>query len=192
MADEEAPAAEEEEGGGNKGGGTTKMIIIVALAALLSGGAGVGVGFIVLGKHAAEPAEEGEEAGEHAAEEVAEEEAVKRAAPEDELHEDADAALGTIYGLQSFIVNINDNGRDRYLKIKAELELRTPEVAKELDSRLPQVRDLVIGLLGSKSFEEVRSMEGKNFLRQEMLHRINSLLVKGKARRVFFTEFVVQ
>jgi flagellar basal body-associated protein FliL len=38
----------------------------------------------------------------------------------------------------------------------------------------------------------VRSIEGKNFLREEMLLRINSLLVTGKAKSVYFTEFVVQ
>ena len=35
-------------------------------------------------------------------------------------------------------------------------------------------------------------MEGKDLLREEVLHRINALLVTGKARSVFFTEFVVQ
>ena len=51
---------------------------------------------------------------------------------------------------------------------------------------------LVISLLGSKSFEDVRTIEGKNFLREEILLRVNALLVTGKAKRVFFTEFVVQ
>ena len=58
--------------------------------------------------------------------------------------------------------------------------------------RLPQIRDLIISLLGAKSFDEVRSIEGKNFLREEMLLRINSLLVTGKAKSIYFTEFVVQ
>ena len=51
---------------------------------------------------------------------------------------------------------------------------------------------MVISLLGSKSFEEIRSMEGKDILREEILQRLNALLKTGKARRVFFTEFVVQ
>ncbi|MEE9281591.1 MAG: flagellar basal body-associated FliL family protein [Myxococcota bacterium] len=102
------------------------------------------------------------------------------------------AHIGKIIPLDSFVVNISDRERDRYLKLKAELELSMPEVADELDQRMPQIRDLIISLLGSKSFEEVRTIEGKNFLREEILLRINALLVSGKIKRVFFTEFVVQ
>ena len=100
--------------------------------------------------------------------------------------------IGTVVPLDSFVVNISDRERDRYLKLKAELELSIPELSDELDQRMPQIRDLIISLLGSKSFDEVRTIEGKNFLREEMLLRINALLVSGKVKRVFFTEFVVQ
>ena len=100
--------------------------------------------------------------------------------------------VGKMYPLDSFIVNIGDRDRDRYLKLKAELELSTEAVAQELEQRLPQIRDLIISLLGSKSFDEIRSIEGKDLLREEVLQRINALLMTGKARSVFFTEFVVQ
>ncbi len=106
--------------------------------------------------------------------------------------EHGDRHIGKIVPLDDFVVNISDHERDRYLKLKAELELSIPELTDELDQRMPQIRDLIIGLLGNKSFEEVRTIEGKNFLREEILLRINSLLVSGKVKRVFFTEFVVQ
>jgi flagellar FliL protein len=113
-----------------------------------------------------------------------------------EEHGEAGAAspghLGKIYPLEPFVVNISDRERDRFLKLKTEIELSSSEVAAELDQRLPQIRDLIISLLGAKSFDEVRTIEGKNFLREEMLLRINSLLVTGKAKSIYFTEFVVQ
>ena len=88
--------------------------------------------------------------------------------------------IGKIVSLDSFVVNISDRERDRYLKLKTELELSMPELADELDQRMPQIRDLIISLLGSKSFEEVRTIEGKNFLREEILLRVNSLLVSER------------
>jgi flagellar FliL protein len=100
--------------------------------------------------------------------------------------------LGKIFPLEPFVVNISDRDRDRFLKLKTEIELSSNDVAAELEQRLPQIRDLIISLLGAKSFDEVRTIEGKNFLREEMLLRINSLLVTGKAKAVYFTEFVVQ
>jgi flagellar basal body-associated protein FliL len=100
--------------------------------------------------------------------------------------------IGKTYALEAFVVNILDRDRDRFLKVKTELELETEKLEEEIISRLPQIRDLIIGLLGSKTFEDVRTIEGKNFLREEMLLRINALLVTGEVRRIFFTEFVVQ
>lgn len=112
-----------------------------------------------------------------------------------ESEEDEDSAaehMGKVFKLEPFVVNITDRDRDRFLKLKTEIELSDSKVSGEMEQRLPQIRDLIISLLGSKSFEEVRTIEGKNFLREEMLLRINALLVSGKAKRIFFTEFVVQ
>lgn len=100
--------------------------------------------------------------------------------------------LGKIVSLEPFVVNIADRERDRFLKLKTDIELSSEDVGSELEQRMPQIRDLIISLLGAKSFDEVRSIEGKNFLREEMLLRINSLLVTGKAKAIYFTEFVVQ
>ena len=100
--------------------------------------------------------------------------------------------IGKTYPLDTFVVNIQDRNRDRYLKLKTELELLEPDTADEIEQRLPQIRDLIISLLSSKSFEDIRTIEGKNFLREEILLRVNSLLVTGSVKRIFFTEFVVQ
>jgi flagellar FliL protein len=100
--------------------------------------------------------------------------------------------VGETFALDTFVVNISDKERDRYLKIATELELTEPGTEEELAQRLPQIRDLIISLLASKSFDDVRTIEGKNFLREEILLRVNALLTTGSVKRVFFTEFVVQ
>jgi flagellar FliL protein len=104
----------------------------------------------------------------------------------------ASAGHGDMLPLEVFVVNIKDHDRDRYLKVEAQLQLSSPAVGEEIGKRLPQVRDTIISLLASKSFEEVRSMEGKNFLREELLLRVNALLRAGTVTAVYFTEFVVQ
>ncbi len=114
------------------------------------------------------------------------------ASDDEEAAPAAPSHMGKVFNLDPFVVNIRDGERDRYLKLKADLELSADEVSDELQQRLPQVRDLIISLLGGKSFEDLRTIEGKNFLREEILLRVNALLVTGKAKRIFFTEFVVQ
>jgi flagellar FliL protein len=114
------------------------------------------------------------------------------AGDEEEGEAAAPSHLGKIFSLEPFVVNIADRDRDRFLKLKTDIELSDDRVSAEMQQRLPQIRDLVISLLGSKSFDEVRTIEGKNFLREEMLLRINALLVTGNAKAIYFTEFVVQ
>jgi flagellar FliL protein len=206
MAEEEKnkanEGAEAEETSEASGGGGRKKLILIAAAFLLVL-AGAGVGFVMLSGGGPEEGDEAVESADAAAPEESEASHPFDAATHETSHEvsaagkdehagSGQAMMGTMYALDSFIVNIGDRDRDRYLKLKAELELSQATVAEEIDQRLPQIRDLVISLLGSKSFDEIRSIEGKDLLREEVLHRINALLVTGKARSVFFTEFVVQ
>jgi flagellar FliL protein len=100
--------------------------------------------------------------------------------------------IGPTYSLGSFIVNLNDPVRRSYLKVRAELELRDAKFTTEVDERLPQLRDSIILLLSSKSFEEISSMEGKMRLRQEILGELSRHLGEGRLATIFFTEFVVQ
>ncbi len=65
-------------------------------------------------------------------------------------------------------------------------------VETELTARLPQLRDLVLLHLSSKSLEEIQGTTGKIALRNELIMRINQALKKTKVRNLYFTEFVVQ
>ncbi|MBI3014040.1 MAG: flagellar basal body-associated FliL family protein [Candidatus Tectomicrobia bacterium] len=102
------------------------------------------------------------------------------------------ALLGPIFVLDPFIVNLaGDNGR-RFLKITMDLELGEVKLKEELDRRLPQVRDTILVLLSSKTYEDIESVQGKFKLREEITGRVNSYLQSGKVKKIYFTEFVVQ
>ncbi len=62
----------------------------------------------------------------------------------------------------------------------------------ELNERMPQIKDAVLLLVGNKTFDELRDMQGKIQLRAELINRLNGILVKGKVKRIYFTDFVVQ
>ena len=172
--------------------------VLFAIAGLVLLAAGVGVGFVLGGSSPDDSpttleAEAGDEGHSAEVEDGHGDEESEHAEPAaDEHGGGSDGAILGTYKLDSFIANIADRDRDRFLKLRVELELNNERVEEELDQRLPHIRDIVISLLGSKSFEEVRSIEGKDLLREEMLQRINSLLGTGKVRRIFFTEFIVQ
>jgi len=102
------------------------------------------------------------------------------------------AALGPLYSLDTFIVNLADDGRSRYLRVTMDLELAESADAGKLTERLPQVRDSILMILPSKQFDDIAGMEGKIALRDEILAKLNSLFVNDVVTNIFFTEFVVQ
>jgi flagellar FliL protein len=102
------------------------------------------------------------------------------------------AALGPLYSLDTFIVNLADAGRNRYLRVTMDLELAASTDDGTLSERLPQVRDSILMILPSKQFDEIASMEGKIALRDEIMEKLNSLFAKTVVTNIFFTEFVVQ
>lgn len=102
------------------------------------------------------------------------------------------AALGPLYTLDTFIVNLADAGRSRYLRVTMDLELAESADAGKLAEKLPQVRDSILMILPSKQFGDIASMEGKIALRDEIIAKLNSLFTKTVVTNIFFTEFVVQ
>ena len=100
--------------------------------------------------------------------------------------------VGPIYSLDTFIVNLSGAKGRRYLKVKMEMELENDDVYKEVEKRLPQLRDAILVLLSSKSFDQIEDVGGKNTLRDEIINRSNGFLTSGMAKHIYFTEFVVQ
>ena len=105
---------------------------------------------------------------------------------------DQSAELGTLFSLDTFIVNLADEGRSRYLRVTMDLELAESTDAGRLTERLSQVRDSILMILPSKQFGEIASMEGKFALRDEIITKLNSLFANEVVTNIFFTEFVVQ
>jgi flagellar FliL protein len=100
--------------------------------------------------------------------------------------------LGPLFSLDTFIVNLADSERNRYLRITMDLELLAAADADKLNERLPQIRDRILMILPSKRFEEIASVEGKTALRDEIIEKLNSLFPSAAVNNIFFTEFVVQ
>ena len=103
-----------------------------------------------------------------------------------------DRPLGAIHPLGNFVVNLVDPSNVRYVNCRVEVEVADAGMVSELRDREAQLKDAVISLLGSRSYEEVAGIEGKTRLREELTARFNRLLVEGQVARIYFTEFVIQ
>ena len=99
---------------------------------------------------------------------------------------------GTIFPLDTFIVNLADEGGKRYLRITMDLELTRGTSEANVKKRLSQMRDSILMVLPSKRFEEIRTLEGKKNLRNEIIASLNGLFGQESISNIYFTEFVVQ
>lgn len=99
---------------------------------------------------------------------------------------------GPIKALDSFIVNLTDAQGTRYLKVTMQVEMSHDMLSQEIDKRIPQIRDEVITLLSSKSFDDVATVAGKKALKRSILACMNKYLTTGKVLNVYFSDFVVQ
>lgn len=102
------------------------------------------------------------------------------------------ATLGALFSLDTFIVNLADQERSRYLRVTMDLELEAAADVGKLNERLPQIRDRILMILPSKRFADIASMEGKTALRDEIISKLNGLFPQNMITNIFFTEFVVQ
>jgi flagellar FliL protein len=105
----------------------------------------------------------------------------------------AQAEPGPIVPYSSFLVNLADTGGKRYLKFSLSIELsKHKNFLQEVEHKDAKIKDIIISIISSKTFEEVNTPQGKIALKQEILRRLNTIMSGGKVEDVFFTEFVVQ
>ncbi|MFT7287172.1 MAG: flagellar FliL protein [Halieaceae bacterium] len=131
------------------GGKSKMMIIVIAVVVLLGGGAGA---FFLLGGS-------GEEGAETAAEPVVE-------APAEPLYLE----------LEKLLVNLEYQGRTRYLQTEMQLMTYEQTVIDKATRDMPAIRNRLIMLFSAQEFAALKTVEGKEALRQETLGAINEVL----------------
>jgi flagellar protein FliL len=100
--------------------------------------------------------------------------------------------LGPLLKMEDFVVNIMQKDTTRFLKIGITLETKNKESSERIKSRMPQITDAVLLLVGNKHFDQIKDLQGKLQLKADLLAKINSLIGKDEVTEIFFTDFVVQ
>jgi len=109
-----------------------------------------------------------------------------------EKKEETKGEEGAMFSLEPFVVNLNDAGGPKFLKVSLQLELAGPALMEKAKQKSPQLRDAVITLLTSKSSESLYPPEGKLQLKDEINARMNQVLGANSVKNVYLTDFVMQ
>ncbi|VAX03925.1 Flagellar biosynthesis protein FliL [hydrothermal vent metagenome] len=116
----------------------------------------------------------------------------------DEDDSDSTADLPAVYIPidPAFVVNFASQGRARFLQITVEVMTRDPKVPGHIEQHLPVIRNNLMLLFSSQTYDSVNTLEGKEALREEALSVIQEILQEetGDAGvdAVYFTSFVMQ
>jgi len=103
--------------------------------------------------------------------------------------------VNSVLQLDSFVVNLQDPSGSGYLRIGITLGLATPASADDKDKQaayLPHLRDTILGVLGTRTVDELLTPDGKTKLKADLLQSINASIPELQCKDVYFTEFLVQ
>lgn len=95
--------------------------------------------------------------------------------------------------LEQFTVNLATPGgtAQKFVRVNIALELGADEVEKEVQAKMPQVRNAIIDLFNSKRPNDLVSAEQREYLKEEIRNALNSFMTNGKVKGVYFTNFAV-
>ncbi len=172
MADNE----ENEDKGKSGGGGILPIINLVLLVLVLAVGGFVAWKLISM-----------EQPAEQAATTI--EPTDNTAIPEAEDETDAPPVFMEI---DNITVNLADTDQSRFLRTKIKLEVRNEEAKTKVNENMIKINDLVITILSSKKFSEIRTPQGKYALKEDLIYRMNRAVGGKPIKNLYFTDFVSQ
>lgn len=99
---------------------------------------------------------------------------------------------GPVVAMEPFVVNLNEAGQPRYLKIGIEIELADAASVHALDKARQIVRDRLLGYLSNLVLADTLGEDAKTKIRTDLSARVEAVVGAGRLKRMFFSEFVVQ
>jgi flagellar protein FliL len=99
---------------------------------------------------------------------------------------------GINFPLEPMTVNLaQGDGPRRFLRFNAVLKFSKESSEEEFKARAAQIKDSVITLLNSKRPQDLLTVDGKNFLKEEIKSSINAFLVDGSVIDVYYVGFQI-
>jgi len=99
---------------------------------------------------------------------------------------------GELVSIPPLLVNLAEPQGRRYLKLALDIEVKDKAAADQLNKSMPKVKDSLLLLLSSKTYEDLGSLENKILLKKEIVERLTLVLGEQKVLRVYITEIVIQ
>lgn len=98
-----------------------------------------------------------------------------------------------IYTMDSFKANLLDVPV-RAIEIEVSFEMMNREGYEELidSDNQAKARDLILQILQNKTYDDVATVQGKLFLKDQFANAINATLKTGIVKDIFFSQFKIE
>lgn len=88
---------------------------------------------------------------------------------------------------ETFKVNVES----KYLIAQFSIEVADEEVVKKVEENKDKIIDKINILLSSKSEAQLKTLKGKEKLKQEILRRLNEVLGPNAVKNIYFKQFLI-
>jgi len=100
--------------------------------------------------------------------------------------------FGETYQLKTFNLNLGNPLENSYIRVDIALEYRGGTAQREeIERRMPQLRDAIVGVIGRKSREFLLGPDGTAQLRRELQIRINRYMSQP-IEAVYITDLLIE
>src|SRR5579862_7501696 len=111
--------------------------------------------------------------------------------PSQSANDSTDGQDKGVMHLEPFVVNLSDTDDNRFLRVGIDLGLEKTLSAKESDASAARVRDCIILVLSTWRSDALLAPDGKQKLKDEILHALQARVPDLGVKEVYFTDFLV-
>ncbi|WP_170107687.1 flagellar basal body-associated protein FliL [Photobacterium lipolyticum] len=83
-----------------------------------------------------------------------------------------------------------------YLRLQIDLMVSDPDLITKVEHHAPLIRDAIINIIGQQPEVKVKSLAGREEIRQECLNKVNELLIRETNQKLLtellFTKYLYQ
>jgi len=99
---------------------------------------------------------------------------------------------GPVIALEPFVVNLDEAGTSRYIKVTLQVELVSKDDEHVLEKSKLAIRDMILSHLSGLKLADTLGTSAKDKLRTDLMTKLVTIIGEHHVRRLFFQEFVVQ
>jgi len=99
--------------------------------------------------------------------------------------------MGSLYEAGELTTNLAPGSEKKYVKVTVVLEMSDKSLKKEIEEKLPVLKDRIIIFFNSKTSDDLQA-ENRTQLKKTILADLNSCLGSGKIKNIYFSDLVLQ